>query len=164
VKGHPRYGGRKKGGAAAVSNKRTLTTPVARRACEVLEAAVHEVGGVERLVAWVKESKENEFEFWSQMYMRLVPAKLRADAEVTVKHAFEPGELEKALSDRGLPRDIFGADMLLLTDETTGAEVIEGATEARADTAETAAEETPAPDNVTPLRRGYSQNQWVTVC
>jgi hypothetical protein len=118
VKGHPRYGGRKKG--AVSNNKSTLTTPVARRACEVLEAAVTQIGGVERLVAWVREAPQNEFEFWSNMYMRLVPAKLRADAEVHVTgEPLSSLALERLLEERGLPTSIFGADVPVLELEAT---------------------------------------------
>lgn len=60
-------GGRKKG----TPNK---TTAVAK---EAIELAAEGIGGVERLIDWVKEDPGNERVFWSQMYTKLLP--LQAD-------------------------------------------------------------------------------------
>lgn len=46
---------------------------------EVLSLAADELGGVDRVVAWVKEDPANERVFWSQMYTKLISASGRED-------------------------------------------------------------------------------------
>ena len=40
---------------------------------EAIILAAEKLGGTERLVAWAKESPDNERVFWSQMYTKLLP-------------------------------------------------------------------------------------------
>ena len=56
-------GGRVKG----VPNK--LTTG----AKEVIAQVASNIGGVARMTAWVRESKENEKAFWTNIYTKLLP-------------------------------------------------------------------------------------------
>lgn len=56
-------GGRKKG----TPNK---TTTVAK---EAISLAAEGIGGVDRMIEWIKEDKSNEKVFWSQMYTKLLP-------------------------------------------------------------------------------------------
>lgn len=56
-------GGRRKG----TPNK---TTMIAKQA--IAEAA-EELGGVDRLVAWVREEEQNERVFWGTIYPKLLP-------------------------------------------------------------------------------------------
>jgi hypothetical protein len=63
VKRRKKTGGRQKG----VQNKMSIM------AREVIEQAAAELGGMERLVAWVREAPENERVFWSTMYTKLLP-------------------------------------------------------------------------------------------
>lgn len=56
-------GGRPKGAKNRVSGA----------AKEIIAQAANELGGAERLVAWVKEAPENERYFWSSIYPRLLP-------------------------------------------------------------------------------------------
>lgn len=61
-----RGGGRPKG----AQNKTT------RAAREVIEAAMEELGGHARLVAWAKEAPENERAFWASIFPKLLPVQL----------------------------------------------------------------------------------------
>jgi hypothetical protein len=81
----------------------------------MLEDAANEIGGLQRLVAWVKEDPENERIFWSSMYMRLLPIQLQGSGEngalvVTIRKE----DLQRKLEERGLPRLMFGADVPVL--------------------------------------------------
>jgi hypothetical protein len=58
-----RFGGRKKG----TPNK------INALAKDVIASAAEQLGGVERLVAWVKESEINERIFWGSIYPKLLP-------------------------------------------------------------------------------------------
>lgn len=75
-------GDRKKGGRPkGVPNK------VSGEAKEAIALAAEGLGGVFRLIDWVKEDPANEKVFWSQMYTKLVP--LRQDSNVSVEGAIE---------------------------------------------------------------------------
>lgn len=56
-------GGRQKG----TPNKMTAT------ARDAIAIAATELGGADRLVAWARETPENERAFWVQIYPKLVP-------------------------------------------------------------------------------------------
>jgi hypothetical protein len=80
----------------------------------VLEAAARELGGVARLVAWIKEDPQNERLFWSSMYMKLLPVQVmgsgeRGELELSVKLSRE--ELQRKCEERGLPLFVFGIDV-----------------------------------------------------
>lgn len=64
-------GGRKKG----VINKVTAS------AKEAISNAAAELGGTERLVAWVKEDPANERIFWGTVYPKLLPLQVSGDSE-----------------------------------------------------------------------------------
>ena len=90
-----------------------------RNVRRVIETAADRIGGVDRLVAWIMESPENEKIFWSVMYLKLLPLKLMGSGEngefeldVNVKLSHE--EMARELQARGLPLHIFGADTPLL--------------------------------------------------
>jgi hypothetical protein len=107
-KGNPKpaNSGRKKG----TPNKRTIYVR------EVLEAAAAQIGGVRRLTEWIKEAPENEFAFWSSMYMKLLPVHLQGsgeDGEVVVRN-LSMDELRRELQERGLPTSVFGVDVPVL--------------------------------------------------
>lgn len=63
TEGLRRGGGRPKGAL----NKTT------RAAKEAIAEAAEELGGVDRLVAWVREDERNERIFWGTVYPRLLP-------------------------------------------------------------------------------------------
>jgi hypothetical protein len=54
-------GERRVGRVKGVPNKRT------KEVAEVLETAASKIGGVSRLVEWIKERPENEYAFWTSM-------------------------------------------------------------------------------------------------
>lgn len=56
-----------KGRPKGSKNKTTLAVK------EAISMAADKLGGVERLVTWVKEDELNERVFWSQMYTKLLP-------------------------------------------------------------------------------------------
>jgi hypothetical protein len=99
--GDPKIAGRK----AGTPNKRSAEL---RR---VIAAAEHEIGGLQRLVAWIKADPANERLFWSSMFMRLLPVQLEGSGEhgeVELNVNLTPEEMAKRLEERGLPA-IFGA-------------------------------------------------------
>lgn len=54
------------------------TTTAAKTA---IEAAAQKIGGVDRLVAWVREAPANERIFWGQIYPKLLPLQVSGDPE-----------------------------------------------------------------------------------
>lgn len=64
-------GGRKKG----TPNKVTAT------AKEAIALAAEGIGGVDRMIAWIKEDESNEKVFWSQMYTKLLPHQVEGTGE-----------------------------------------------------------------------------------
>ena len=106
----PEKAGRKPGGL----NRQTLAVRSA------IEAAACEIGGVDRLVAWIKESAENEYVFWSSMYLKLLPIRVmgsgeRGEIELNVR--ITEDELLRKLRERGLPTFVLGADKPLVDDD-----------------------------------------------
>jgi hypothetical protein len=88
------------GRRAGTPNKRTVEVR------SVLEAAAREIGGLERLVAWIKEDRQNERDFWVCMYMKLLPVQVQGsgehgEIELSVKIPRE--ELARKLEEHGLP-------------------------------------------------------------
>lgn len=67
-------GGRKKG----VPNK---TTQAAK---DAISMAADRIGGVDRLVDWVKEDPQNERAFWVSVYPKLLPLQVNADLRATI--------------------------------------------------------------------------------
>ena len=107
VKGQPKSAGRKKG-------SQNIHTRMVRW---VIGEVARQIGGVDRLTAWVKEEPQNEFAFWTQIYPRLLPLQIqgagaRGEIEVNVKLSRE--EMMKRLIERGLPTTLFGIDKPML--------------------------------------------------
>jgi hypothetical protein len=87
------------GRAKGVPNKRTVEVR------GVIQAAARKIGGEERLIAWIKESPQNESLFWTVMYIRLLPVRVQGtgehgEIELSVKIGRE--ELSRKLEERGL--------------------------------------------------------------
>jgi len=80
---------------------------------EVIESCAERLGGLERMVEWVKEDKENERIFWSSMYMKLLPLHIKSDGTGLVV-VISRDELVKRNEERGLPSIVFGVDKPLL--------------------------------------------------
>ena len=85
----------------------------------MIEGAARALGGMERLIAWIGEAPENEFVFWSSMYMKLMPVQLRTagEVEVTVEKKLTIEQLREKLVERGLPPFVFGDDAPVLVPE-----------------------------------------------
>jgi hypothetical protein len=64
-------GGRRKG----VPNKLTSG------AKEVIAQVAVNIGGVARMTKWVRESKENERAFWTNIYTKLLPLQVAGDKD-----------------------------------------------------------------------------------
>jgi len=76
----------------------------------ILEAA-HQIGGVARLVEWVKESDAHETIFWQSIWARLAPYVVIGSGphgEIELKLSSE--DFMRKLAERGLPTSVFGAD------------------------------------------------------
>src|SRR4051812_33451312 len=99
--------GREKG----TPNKRTVEVR------PVIQAAAREIGGAERLVAWIKESPQNESLFWTTMFTRLLPVRVEgsgAGGEIEVNVKLTQEELSRRLAERGLPLTVFGVEKPVL--------------------------------------------------
>jgi hypothetical protein len=116
-------GERRVGRTKGVPNKRT------REVAEVLETAASKISGVNRLVAWIKERPENEYTFWSSMYMRLLPVQISGQGPrgaIELNVTIDADELGKRLEERGLPAVVFGADKPVLELEAPQAQLEQG--------------------------------------
>jgi len=101
-KGQPKSAGRKKG-------SQNVHTRMVRW---VIGEVARQIGGVDRLTAWVKEEPQNEFAFWTQIYPRLLPLQVqgagaRGEIEVNVKLSRE--EMMKRLIERACRRRCSGS-------------------------------------------------------
>src|SRR6266496_2386030 len=108
LKGHPRYGGRRKG----TPNKATAATR------EALQKAFDDLGGVPALVKWGKANPDEFYRLWG----RLIPGEIRLadpdgnrlagfsinvrppDAEGAEIRAPAPMRVRIFRSDEGIPR------------------------------------------------------------
>ncbi|MEA3002163.1 MAG: hypothetical protein QOH81_951 [Sphingomonadales bacterium] len=63
--------------AAAKAARGSARLPIAAR--EAIAAAAVDLGGVERLVAWVREDAKNESVFWASIYPKLIPLQLAGE-------------------------------------------------------------------------------------
>jgi len=82
----------------------------------IIAEAAHQVGGLDRLVSWIKESDEHETLFWTQVWPRLLPhaSMPGASIEVGLDLKINPEDLVRELAEAGLPTVIFGADKPVL--------------------------------------------------
>ncbi len=60
-------------GAGNPGKPKGATNKVGRAAKEAIAYAFEEIGGPERLVAWIGEDKKNEHAFFTQIYPKLLP-------------------------------------------------------------------------------------------
>ena len=109
-KGHPKLPGA--GRKAGTPNKTTLL------AKNVLAAAAEEIGGLKRLVAWIKEDPKNETLFWSSMYMRLLPHQVEHVGLSEEERSYSHEDIKKKLLELGLPPMVFGCDVPQLEHKT----------------------------------------------
>jgi hypothetical protein len=103
-KGEPRP--ENAGRRAGTPNKQTAHVRAA------LEMAAERIGGVERLAEWIKEAPENEYAFWTQMCMKLLPVQVRSAGENRAPVVqIRKEDIARKLEERGLPPFVFGADV-----------------------------------------------------
>jgi hypothetical protein len=115
--GKPRGRPFKKGQLKSAGRKVGAQNLYSRAVKWIISEAAHQVGGLDRLVAWIKESEVNERLFWTQIWPRLLPLQVqgtgaRGELELTVKLTHE--ELLQRLRERGLPTSILGIDKPVL--------------------------------------------------
>jgi hypothetical protein len=67
-----------KRGPGRPKGARNKTTMAAKT---MIEEAAERLGGVERMVNWVKEDPKNERAFWSTVYPRLLPLQVTGSGE-----------------------------------------------------------------------------------
>ena len=60
-------------GKAGPGRPKGLLNRTTRAAKEAIALAADELGGAERMVAWVKEDPKNEHSFWTTIYPKLIP-------------------------------------------------------------------------------------------
>ena len=66
---------------------------VGTEAKDVISQAAEKLGGVDRLIAWVKEAPENERFFWTTIYPKLLPLTVYGDD----KHPLTVQTIERTL-------------------------------------------------------------------
>jgi len=54
---------------------------VSKAAKEAIAEAAEKLGGVNRLVSWAQENKDNEKAFWATIYPKLIPVQLAGDPD-----------------------------------------------------------------------------------
>jgi hypothetical protein len=102
-----KHGGRKPG----------VQNVVTRDVKAAIMMAMDGIGGVARLIEWIKEDPRNEHSFWVHIMPRLIPLSIHGGGpggEIELSMKIDPAELLKKLTERGLPSAIFGADKPLL--------------------------------------------------
>lgn len=58
-----------------------IPNKITSEAKAVIASAAEELGGMERLVAWVKEDPANERAFWASIYPKLIPLTVAGDKD-----------------------------------------------------------------------------------
>lgn len=96
-----RPGKKKTGGRrAGVANKMTVAVK------DAIAIAADRIGGVNRLVRWIKQSQKNERLFWTQMYTRLLPLQINTKVERTDTVVYKTvEEFRVALIECGMPEE-----------------------------------------------------------
>ena len=104
MKGQPRPAGA--GRKAGSLNRQTVL------AKSIIEQAAAELGGLQRLVEWVRADPKHEYAFWTSMFVRLLPVQVQDTGqdgveEVPATHE----EIQRQLKELGLPPMVFGCDV-----------------------------------------------------
>lgn len=76
--------GRKPGTAKTGGRRKGTTNKVTSLAKDAIAAAADRLGGVDRLVEWVREDTSNERVFWGQIYTKLLPLQVSGDPDAPV--------------------------------------------------------------------------------
>jgi hypothetical protein len=97
----PKIGGNR--GNAGKGRPKGARNKVTTQAKEAIAQAAEELGGSDRLVAWVKEDPKNESVFWASIYTKLVPLDVTGSHNVNIVDRTEL--LQRA---RDEVRELFG--------------------------------------------------------
>jgi len=54
---------------------------VTAAAKDAIAQAAENIGGIERLAAWIKEDPKNEAAFWTTVYPKLIPVQVSGDPD-----------------------------------------------------------------------------------
>jgi hypothetical protein len=73
-------GGNRKGRPKGSLNKLTKTVR------DVIAQAAEELGGHQRLIAWVLADEKNEAAFWTSIYPKLLPLQVSGDRANPIEH------------------------------------------------------------------------------
>ena len=103
VKGQPRPAGA--GRRAGSLNRQTVL------AKSIIEQAAAELGGLQRLVEWVRADPKHEYAFWTSMFMRLLPVQVQDTGQDVEEVPLTDEEIQRQLVELGLPPMVFGCDV-----------------------------------------------------
>lgn len=62
---------------------------LAKAAKDAIAEAAEELGGVNRLVSWVKEDPQNEKAFWATIYPKLIPVQVTGEGGGPAEFVFK---------------------------------------------------------------------------
>ena len=85
--------GRKPGTAKTGGRQKGTTNKVTSLAKDAIAAAADRLGGVDRLVEWVRKDPSNERVFWSQIYIKLLPLQVAGDPNQPLEYKIIAGWL-----------------------------------------------------------------------
>ena len=104
MKGQPRPAGA--GRRAGSLNRQTVL------AKSIIEQAAAELGGLQRLVEWVRADPKHEYAFWTSMFMRLLPVQVQDTGQDSVEEVpLTHEDIQRQLVELGLPPMVFGCDV-----------------------------------------------------
>ena len=103
MKGQPRPAGA--GRKAGSLNRQTVL------AKSIIEQAAAEIGGLQRLVEWVRADPKHEYAFWTSMFVRLLPLQQDTGQDSVEEVPLTHEEIQRQLVELGLPPMVFGCDV-----------------------------------------------------
>ena len=103
MKGQPRPAGA--GRKAGSLNRQTVL------AKSIIEQAAAELGGLQRLVEWVRADPKHEYAFWTSMFVRLLPLQQDTGQDSVEEVPLTHEDIQRQLVELGLPPMVFGCDV-----------------------------------------------------
>ena len=103
MKGQPRPAGA--GRRAGSLNRQTVL------AKSIIEQAAAELGGLQRLVEWVRADPKHEYAFWTSMFVRLLPLQQDTGQDSVEEVPLTHEDIQRQLVELGLPPMVFGCDV-----------------------------------------------------
>jgi hypothetical protein len=74
-------------GAGNPGKPKGAVNKTTRAAKEAIACAFEDIGGTERLVAWIEEDKRNEAAFFTSIYPKLVTVTVAGDPDSPISHS-----------------------------------------------------------------------------